>query len=949
MRWKSAAVSIVAVSIAALTCAVVVRRIPEGSVGVNATGSVSPPGWTLRLPWRGPLIVPATGRLELRGIGITTREGAAFEYVVEADYTLDAGLAPRLASDIRRAGLNGAASTLAAEVVREVARNRDAETLAADPTILDEPLRAAFEAAGIAVARLSARSPLGDQVIRRRNTDQAQALLRPAKGRLLLIGLDGADWELIMPLIRAGKLPNLARLVREGARGDLRSYDPMFSPMLWTTVATGKSPDKHGIADFLVKDPANGRRRPITSDFRKVKALWNILTDFHRPSGWVSWWASYPAEPLDGVMVTELLAHTMVRGGVDEAASRPSLTSPQGYLASRKALLVPPSSVRYQDARRLFPLTEAEFREAQARASLEAPPSDTSKEPPDPLTFAVKLLSAQESYGNLAVDLLRQDLAIVSVYFEGIDMVGHRFQHYLPPKMAMVTDAEYERFRTVVPAFYEMQDETIGRLLEAAGPDTTTVIVSDHGFRNGDDRPANVPPYTTGQPAEWHRPWGIVLIHGPGVRAVDLPPASIYDVMPTLLYVAGLPLADDMTGRLIFDAFEPSVLAAAPPRHIRSYELVGHPLERRESAPIDADSMSEMMANLRALGYVGGGETTASSPTAQPAGGSAQGEQAETQVFYHRNLATYYMKQGNLQAAESELLTANGIKKLSKTYAMLGEVRAEQGRFLEAASAIEDGLREIPEQMSPDSVLWAVEMYLRAGKLREAADVAGRWDSKLKPAPRFAIEGRLAEARGDLAGAQSLYEQALDRDPLLVDAALRLSGIYRDGNAPSRIEPYLLRGLAVAPKSDAYQNLLGELCLARGDYSGASARFKAAANLEPENGAYLGNLAVANAALGKVREARATVDWFLRWQPRDPRGWLAIGSALDRLHDADRALMAFRKARDLGAQGPAADVGAVLVLARSGRVDEARRLLAEARGRFPSSRVLLDLSRRLGG
>jgi tetratricopeptide (TPR) repeat protein len=944
---KGAAVSLAAVSIAALTCALTVRRIPESSVGLSVEGRVSPPGWTLSLPWRRLRILPVSGRLALHDVEIATREGAALRYEVEADYRLGVRLAPRLATDIRRIGLDGAATTLATEVLREDSRNRDAETLAADSTILEEPLRVAFATAGLAVAQLRVRSPFGDEVIRRRKTGEAQGLVRPMKGRLLLIGLDGADWELLLPMIRAGRLPNLARLFREGAHGDLRSYDPMFSPMLWTTVATGKSPDKHGIADFLVKDPASGLRRPITSDFRKVKALWNILTDFHRPSGWVSWWASYPAEPLEGVMITELLAHTMVRGSVDDAASRPSLTWPRDYLASRKSLLVPPSNVRYEDARRLFPLTEAEFEDAQARAPVEPPPSDTSKEPPDPLTFTVKMLAAEETYGNLAVDLLRQDLPVVSVYFEGIDMVGHRFQHYLPPKMAMVTDAEFERFRGAVPAFYEMQDEMIGRLLEAAGPGTTTMVVSDHGFRHGDDRPTNVPPYTTGQPEEWHRPWGIVLLHGPGIRAIDLPPASIYDVMPTLLYLAGLPLADDMTGRLISDALDPSLLAAAPPRRIRSYELVGQAPERRESAPVDADSMSEMMANLRALGYVGGGE--ASAPPAQTASGPVKGEAAETQVFYHRNLATYYMKQGNLEAAESELVAANGIKKLSKTYAMLGQVRAERGRFLDAASAIEEGLREIPEQMSPDSVLWMVEMLLKADRPAEAADAASRYDAKLKPAPRFAIQGRLAEARGGLPAAQSLYERALGEDPSLVDAAVRLYGIYRDGGTPSRIEPILLRGLAAAPRSDVYHNLLGELCLARGDYTCASARFKAAVDVEPENGVYLGNLAVAEAALGNRREARATVDWFLRWQPRDPQGWLSIGSALDRLHDPARAIQAFRRARELGAQGPAADVGEILVLARSGRSDEAHSLLADARGRFPSSQLLRDLSRRLGG
>ena len=103
-------------------------------------------------------------------------------------------------------------------------------------------------------------------------------------------------------------LSNFARLMNGGAWGDLRSYDPMFSPLLWTTIATGKPPTQHGIADFLVRDPASGQRRPISSEFRKCKALWNIFGDLDRESGWTAWWASFPAEHIRGVMVTELLA-----------------------------------------------------------------------------------------------------------------------------------------------------------------------------------------------------------------------------------------------------------------------------------------------------------------------------------------------------------------------------------------------------------------------------------------------------------------------------------------------------------------------------------------------------------------------------------------------------------------------------------------------------------------
>src|SRR5437762_6905395 len=74
--------------------------------------------------------------------------------------------------------------------------------------------------------------------------------------------------------------------------------------MLWNSVATGKFADKHGIHSFIEPDPVNGGARPYTSTSRKCKALWNILTQRGLQSNIVGWWASHPAEPIKGTVVT---------------------------------------------------------------------------------------------------------------------------------------------------------------------------------------------------------------------------------------------------------------------------------------------------------------------------------------------------------------------------------------------------------------------------------------------------------------------------------------------------------------------------------------------------------------------------------------------------------------------------------------------------------------------
>src|SRR5262245_21938110 len=97
---------------------------------------------------------------------------------------------------------------------------------------------------------------------------------------ILLVGLDGADWDVIRPMIRAGRLPNLHNLSEEGASGDLLSEPPLLSPILWTTIATGKPPTQHGITSFVVdRKGTEGGALPVQSTERKCRALWNISSE----------------------------------------------------------------------------------------------------------------------------------------------------------------------------------------------------------------------------------------------------------------------------------------------------------------------------------------------------------------------------------------------------------------------------------------------------------------------------------------------------------------------------------------------------------------------------------------------------------------------------------------------------------------------------------------------
>ena len=159
--------------------------------------------------------------------------------------------------------------------------------------------------------------------------------------KVLLIGWDAADWEHITPLLEEGLMPTLEGLINRGVMGNLATLQPILSPMLWNSVATGKLADKHGIHGFIEPDPVNGGARPYTSTSRKCKALWNILTQSGLRSNIVGWWASHPAEPINGHGSDQCFRRSKVRSGEGldcSARDRPSERKAGCWLASRFSL-----------------------------------------------------------------------------------------------------------------------------------------------------------------------------------------------------------------------------------------------------------------------------------------------------------------------------------------------------------------------------------------------------------------------------------------------------------------------------------------------------------------------------------------------------------------------------------------------------------------------------------
>ena len=337
-----------------------ILRVPEGMLGVTG-GRLHATGFGFRPPFAPVLLFPLSGRLDGVDIDRRTEEGAAVRVRLSFAYRIDPRALAARAAEIESSGLRGLAAARAGAALDPMPL---AALLPADPAQGSAPVpRSAsaaidrsLRAAGIEPQNLVARIGPPDSF-----AEGASAPTAESTGlRVLLLGLDGADWDTIDPLMRAGRLPNLARLANGGARGPLRSYDPMISPLLWTTMVTGVGPDVHGVADFQAIDDATGRRVPITSRFRRVKALWNILSDAGKSSAFVAWWASYPAEKVDGFQVSNLVVFQTLRPRPPGGTSPVGITYPPDYLDQVLPALHTAADLTYEEVTPILHIDRAE-------------------------------------------------------------------------------------------------------------------------------------------------------------------------------------------------------------------------------------------------------------------------------------------------------------------------------------------------------------------------------------------------------------------------------------------------------------------------------------------------------------------------------------------------------------------------------------------------------------
>jgi predicted AlkP superfamily phosphohydrolase/phosphomutase len=406
-----------------------------------------------------------------------------------------------------------------------------------------------------------------------------------------LVGLDGADWRIALPLMRQGKLPVLSALAEAGASGTmLTNADYRWSPVLWTSIATGRLPDAHGVTSFMAPVAGFDRMLPTPSTERKCRALWNIFSERGRTVGFVGWWCTWPAEPVNGFLVTDHFSATRFGLGPDfegepEERFTESQTWPEELAAELAPLLVDRRAVGREDFARFADVPEGfVFPERFAKFD-------------KPSEFAIAH-SVDRTHFGVGRRLLEQERPeLFGVFFEGIDILQHYFWEFMDPQGTGTEPSAADRaaYGEAVERYYAWSDGLVGSLVDAGGEGRAVMIVSDHGFRPSTERWAE-----KGISGE-HRRQALFLFAGPGVRrGIPAGDVDAVDVAPTIIAYHGLPLAQDLDGEAKIALLEESWLGARRADPVPTYET--GPWERGKLP--GASAAADLEERIRALGYI---------------------------------------------------------------------------------------------------------------------------------------------------------------------------------------------------------------------------------------------------------------------------------------------------------------------------------------------------------
>ena len=675
--------------------------------------------------------------------------------------------------------------------------------------------------------------------------------------KLLVVGWDGGDWEIIDGLIEQGKLPNLKRLIDDGVRAKLLSISPMLSPVIWTSMATGVEPGRHGILDFIVADPTDGTTQPVTSAQRQVPTVWEMLSRSGVQSGVVGWWASWPADPLRGYLVSDRIAYQLFGFESDPDRAEGKTWPPELYEEIRP-WLVSPEAIEWTTVQPYL-------------AGERTRPADFNAEETAMLDQFRTLLASGQTYLRIATELgQRFSPQLEVVYFEGTDTAAHLFMPFRKPALPGVAADGIESFHAIVDRYYETADRYLGELLADRDESWTVMVVSDHGFASDATRPRSTDSRIGhGAAADWHRRFGILVLSGAHVvPGTVLDEASIYDIAPTTLALFGQPVPRSWPGRVLGRVLDPDFLDR-------------HPVRYRNEDPIRQDASAEglldpaaedLLSKLQSLGYISttGGETGESVTARNNAGVAllAEGRYEAAAVEFRAglnatpdapmllvNLGLALRLLGQTEEARSLFERAAGhAVTLRMAGHQLAQMALDRGEIAAAEEVLQRVLTAEPDAAEIRNTLGRI---LEAKGDLDAAEKEFRLAAKLDPdaaMPRNNL-GNLFKRRSRIDLAEGWYQQAIEADPYFMGAYNNLALVYQGRGEMDRAIDLYGRALAKSPSNAIVLNNLASLYYAKGNIIEARELWQQSAAADPNYESPLNNLASLLISDGRYDEA----------------------------------------------------------------------------------------------
>jgi predicted AlkP superfamily phosphohydrolase/phosphomutase len=278
--------------------------------------------------------------------------------------------------------------------------------------------------------------------------------------KVAVVGIDGATWEMIDLLISQNQLPAFSRLKKKGAWGNLETILPTESVSIWTSIATGMSPEKHGIQTFTRRIRGTDKTVPSPGTDRRVPAIWNIASDAGKKVACVKWFATWPAEPVNGIMLSPRL--------------EPEDSGLQTYPLD---LFKEISPLRYQSSMHTIPKVPKEISGAVSTVDFNSPGILKGKN-----TNPEKMFDDTSVWvaGKYVQKKLNPDLFMI--YFKSID----RIEHFLWGTQSSLSSPEASDFERkgaeCLSGWYRYFDSILTELMQ--DPDQLLFVMSDHGMES---------------------------------------------------------------------------------------------------------------------------------------------------------------------------------------------------------------------------------------------------------------------------------------------------------------------------------------------------------------------------------------------------------------------------------------------------------------------------------